>query len=528
MSQISITNIAICNFRAFATSPVGEEIELPKGENLLVYGENGAGKSSLFLALKCFLESCEKETEFEPYLNLWHKPQDGWVKLTLSDGSTRSWPSSTDDLTPTPAIWIEANKIKGIIDYKAMLLTHFLKRNESEVDLFDLMVAAPGALLAPLQNPTSKTLLGEQLTIGETWLAFERATKKPKRTPTVEKEIINCQASLNRGVEALIPALEIKVNELLTHFKYDLTVKFWPSGSVHEPRTYSPMPGSIGITATYGKQEIESHQDFLNEAKLSALALSIFFAARHLEPARGLQLLALDDVLIGLDMSNRLHVLDLLEKHFNDYQIVITTYDRAWFDIVKRWGGSSGCGSWKKLEMFAGDAGGYDIPVIRGDIPLLDRAKKFFDSNDNKAAAVYARTHFEVMLKEFCADHGVPVKFCEAPKKPSANDLWGAVQSFMKDKVVIETTTREIRKSDGTFVKTVSQEKKLPILTAEVKHSVTAAKEIVLNPSAHADPNQPFAVEIMKAFEAINQLQSCLDAVPSRAKGQEEPTVNEG
>ena len=50
-----ITEIELKNFRAF---PRTYHIDLHKaGKNLIVYGENGSGKSSLYLALKFFLES---------------------------------------------------------------------------------------------------------------------------------------------------------------------------------------------------------------------------------------------------------------------------------------------------------------------------------------------------------------------------------------------------------------------------------------------------------------------------------------
>ena len=49
-----ITQIEIENYRAFYDKEV---IRLEKGENLLVYGENGSGKSSLYLALKDYFNS---------------------------------------------------------------------------------------------------------------------------------------------------------------------------------------------------------------------------------------------------------------------------------------------------------------------------------------------------------------------------------------------------------------------------------------------------------------------------------------
>ena len=52
---MKITKIEIKNFRAFYGT---HQIALTKeGKNLLVYGENGSGKSSLYMALKLFFAS---------------------------------------------------------------------------------------------------------------------------------------------------------------------------------------------------------------------------------------------------------------------------------------------------------------------------------------------------------------------------------------------------------------------------------------------------------------------------------------
>ena len=48
-----ITGIEIANYRGFAGDSF--KLSLEHGENLLVYGENGAGKSSLYNSLKDFL-----------------------------------------------------------------------------------------------------------------------------------------------------------------------------------------------------------------------------------------------------------------------------------------------------------------------------------------------------------------------------------------------------------------------------------------------------------------------------------------
>ena len=98
--MVRITKIEIKNFRAF---PRTYQIDLTQtGKNLLVYGENGSGKSSLYLALKLFLES-DYYMPFREYI-MWNSRypiqgnmyqferhqnifsvDDGYIKLDFQD-----------------------------------------------------------------------------------------------------------------------------------------------------------------------------------------------------------------------------------------------------------------------------------------------------------------------------------------------------------------------------------------------------------------------------------------------------------
>lgn len=92
-------HIAITNFKAFREFSLNLE-----GRHLLVYGANGAGKSSLYWALYTFLQSARKPRNgivkyFDPanpqsLLNLHEQkeatPKPGEITLTLRDASTRN------------------------------------------------------------------------------------------------------------------------------------------------------------------------------------------------------------------------------------------------------------------------------------------------------------------------------------------------------------------------------------------------------------------------------------------------------
>ena len=136
-----ITEIEIKNFKAFYGT---YQIDLRKtGKNLLIYGENGSGKSSLYFALKLFLESGDDPSHrFENDQNIFIE-DPGYIKLSLrADPQSRKeiyeWSESVKE-TDTEIIR-EASKAKGFLDYKSLLETHYVHHENDTVNVFNLLV----------------------------------------------------------------------------------------------------------------------------------------------------------------------------------------------------------------------------------------------------------------------------------------------------------------------------------------------------------------------------------------------------
>ena len=174
-----ITEIEIKNFRAFYGT---HRIDLHKSEkNLLIYGENGSGKSSLYLALKLFLESgvAGYNHRFEDHQNIFLTDDDGYIKLYLrtdpqSKQSAYEW-SKTVRETNDPLI-IEASKTKGFIDYKALLETHYLPPRQENVNVFDLLV---NNLLADTINDiTTRSFADDWTDLLQAPRPYRNATRK--------------------------------------------------------------------------------------------------------------------------------------------------------------------------------------------------------------------------------------------------------------------------------------------------------------------------------------------------------------
>ena len=411
-----ITKIEIKNFRAFYGA---YQIDLHKaGKNLLVYGENGSGKTSLYQALKRFLESSEGGHQFKPHQNIFNS-NDGYIKLHLradaqSKRDTYEWSQTVKDET-SEELLIEASRAKGFLDYKDLLGTHYLHREKDIVNVFDLLV---------------KTLLGNTVnretdrSLAEDWASIQPPPDQSAidQIAYLEEQIAN----FNDELANRLTDLQTKASEILGKFGYNVALDLNFQGITYNIDDKTLDNQEILLTVEFFDKDIPEHHHFLNEAKLSAIAIAIYFSSILLQPASALKILALDDVLIGLDMSNRLPVLDILDEYFTDYQIFLTTYDKAWYEIVKQ--RTAHEGKWKAVEFYFRQTDEYEIPVYVEDKAYLDKAREYLDANDYKACAIYLRTAFEIMIEEFCEVKRLPVRYRRNRDKLDSQDFWDAIK----------------------------------------------------------------------------------------------------
>ncbi len=164
------------------------------------------------------------------------------------------------------------------------------------------------------------------------------------------------------------------------------------------------------------------------------------------------KVLFLDDIFIGLDISNRLPLLDILNTDFTDYQVFITTYDKPWYEFV-RTNYLSRNNQWKCFEIYAGRSKkGFTIPVVKeikgqGNNDhltyFIQTAEDYHNKGDNKAAGVYLRSAFEAILKQFCFGK-VTVKFMTDQSKLKADEFWNATKRHQQATGLTQNTKNEI------------------------------------------------------------------------------------
>ncbi len=468
-----ITKIEIKNFRAFYGS---YQVDLHKaGKNLLVYGENGSGKTSLYEALKRFLESSEGGHQFKPYHNIFNS-DDGYIKLHLradarSKQGTYEWSETVTDET-NDQLLIEASRAKGFLDYKALLETHYVHREEEDVNVFRLMV--DNLLINTINRATNQTL-------GEEWARLQQEPWPRRNAKTKIAELEAQIETFNEGLIQRLDGLQTQASEILLKFGYNVALDLNFQGITYNNNDKTLDNQEILLTVKLFDKNIPEHHRFLNEAKLSAIAIAIYFSSILLQPVSELKILALDDVLIGLDMSNRLPVLDILDEYFSDYQIFLTTYDKAWYEIVKQ--RTSHGGKWKAVEFYFRQTDEYEIPVYAEDKAYLDKAREYLDANDYKACAIYLRTAFEMMIEDFCDAKHLPVRYRRSRDRLDSQDFW--------DPIKIENG-------------------KSGFLEASLIRDIELYRSRILNPLSHTTITNIPKKEIEDAIEAVARLKTAL------------------
>ncbi len=406
-----ITKIELENYRAFFDNTT---IELPNGQNLLVYGENGSGKSSLFKALNNYLSS-SRDTTLAFTRNHYSPAPDGEISLTFQDfndatfeavaGTIQNFEFKNTASTNTVQFIKDGDLIKGFLDYRSLLGVYYYK--EPNPNLFDLIVFK---------------LLGEHIPVGgnyrfrDKWnelqedLITNSYTRNDRAHQNALAELPNYQiflnqtltnvfAELNRLLTAYFPELRIQLGFTLQNLTFNYGYK-WEWNTTADLRL-QVMKDGILVVGDYS--------DILNEARLSAFSVCMYLASLKTNPEIfDLKILFLDDVFVGLDTSNRIPILDILKNEFPLHQIFIATYDRHWYELARRKFETEVSGKWLEYEFYVGKgsvgAQEFDKPILVKGESHYEKAVQFLNHTtkpDYPAAANYFRKELEEVIQTY-------------------------------------------------------------------------------------------------------------------------------
>jgi len=436
-----ITEISLCNYRAFLNKP-GEEdkykIILTRGENLLIYGENGSGKSSLFKGLEDFFLSAE-DAGLQPNENIFSEVgfPDSEVKVNFSEKQTNGSFNLLETIvynneSPTTTGNVNLlNSSKAFLTYRDILQTYLIDNKEGKnPNLFNLFIYK---LLGRITDDSSSTEIyaliddlelkvstipqaiedikklpdedepdkTKEITIGVIGIALEELQK-------LEDDVIH----INLRLFDLLNKLLVEVNRYLKeYFNINIKIEIDNPESILSPSGHDAIEFELKkelylVISYFGKKiDMQDYPSFLNEARLSAIAICLYLAAvkQDKPTSNNLKFIFLDDIFIGIDTSNRIPLLQIIAEDLKDFQIFISTYDREWFELAKRWMNQTDL-NFRHIELYEG-IDESKLPII--PIPILidpslgylERAKLHYEKKDYPAAANYLRKKCESEIK---------------------------------------------------------------------------------------------------------------------------------
>jgi energy-coupling factor transporter ATP-binding protein EcfA2 len=542
---VRVKKYAISDFRAFP-GPELYEFEV-NGRNLLLWGENGSGKTSFYKALQALLDP-QNETPFAEYKNIFSSTPDpfeeGVVSIELDNTTPSVFLWSHGEERPTDYSFRQMATRATFLDYKSLL-----RAQADDAEAFDLFPLLINVLLRYVTNPATGQTFHEdwqKINNFEPVVYFrndededdvvepelseeELANLAPPvylggleivviRTP--EEQLTEAVRIFRRQLMGFLGTLESTTNEFLRYFlgrgdsrSSDTEIRFELSETLHlEDPAQLRAEIHVRLRHSYGGATITTPATFLNEARLSALSISLYLAAAYQNSTPATvtvadqlyelpRLLVLDDVLIGLDLSHRLPLLSLLEEHFADWQIVLTTFDRVWFELAQIHVNDR---NWAFCELFRGHQNNgihhFDVPYLRpsGTSGLKDyflaQAEAQLADHNWRGAVMYTRVAFEAEVKSVCAKFNLPVPYQLEGSYPDTDEFLRSIEIWLK--------------SRGIYPK------HLPALEQVKLH-----RKRVLNAMSHYLPSTLAENEIRSTIAAIRNLELTKDNTGRAASG---------
>jgi energy-coupling factor transporter ATP-binding protein EcfA2 len=528
------------------------------GRHLLAFGGNGAGKSSLYWTLYTFLQSAAKDTPnvakyfddggTQNLLNVHATPAElanAAVVVSIKDEartSTAVYSLSKElhDTKADPDVK-KASLASDFITYR-VLSSFYQFRNSQAIDLWPVFEQE---ILPFAQGTSTKDIaaLWQKIKATDPFVqskaSGEAAWYRKARYERFDADIARFNQALDEVLTSISAQAQIFYD---AHFAEPGTTVVLKVGATAKASKYDryahrfTVP-SIGFEIELNGNVVRKPQSFLNEAKLSQLALSVRFGATlaHLHDSP-MKLLVLDDLLISLDMNNRMKVVDIiLSDTFAEHQKIILTHDLGFFNEFRRRIGPNHT-DWSFQHFKTVPATGITLKEAKTEV---QKAEDYLNGHSLDEAAICLRRAADdsaKRLREWLSKEklppgqfftltenlreaknrllqGIPKRFYREVLEGTPIDL---VQKLVPDGIAdldgLTTLTAaekgRIKSKRGALRKLLTNTHWSAMENVRLIDDVLATTERVLNPGAHGGESPLYEAEVTIALDLIRRLES--------------------
>jgi energy-coupling factor transporter ATP-binding protein EcfA2 len=501
------------------------------GKHLLLFGENGSGKSSIYWSLYTLFEASVKldindikkyfkdiNDSEETLINI-HSTKvieangdehfNSYIKVITNDVPPINYEVSLLNTAISGNLnAIEVNQASDFINYKVLYKFQDFWNGEP----MDLATIFEGYILSYLKFSTNNIWRGGILKpISNAYEMLKEIKVGPGTTLNAKGNTIqvykysreNTQfnsfvQNFNQDFNDLIDFINVNAPDVLKKLGYDIDfeLKYTPPvcRKADNRYYYESFKVDFFITSYLGKKvNIHRPQSFLNEAKITAIAIAIrltILKKRVNQQAPDvLKFIVFDDVMISLDMNNRDMLIDFLLNPANgfttDYQLFFLTHDKNLFDFVANkvsyW---DTLDNWVIKEMYSGEDKllKKEFPIlIDSKIKLIDKALSYYNIKDYTASSIFLRKELERIVVE-----RLPIEL-----KSKVNEKF----------IPLETLWDRMSDRFNILGKPI---------TDDIKKAFKESKLHILNPQAHYQSlSLPvYKNELDKVFQLITDLEA--------------------
>ncbi|WP_303238592.1 hypothetical protein [Leyella stercorea] len=525
-----IKRIWLNNFKFFGSS---SPIELA-GEHLLLYGENGSGKSSLCYGLNTLLDAAVNSPEKvqkqfalpseseDSLINIHAKMDEGAERtnafVSVEDNNGKVYQISYRNLDPCQDTdLLESNLASDLINYQSLFrfqIPHS-EQTSSLIDVFEYSVfphlSFPtihyhGKILRNVKTMIKEYNEGPGCTTnakGEHIIVYKNSQEY--------NDFLALEAHLNANIQQLVDFINANIYDKIQNFEYDFKVHLEYTSTSHAKKDKRIERHRYNIELKLTEFEgiavnVKYPSKFLNEARMTALAFCIRWCVLDYRLGQGeapnaLKILLLDDVMVSLDRCNRTKLIRIILDELADkFQILFFTHDRSLYSyIIRELMNRNGISKeedlmktdigWQFMEMFACRKGKISEPIVQPYTSAYTKAQKYYQGDE-----------------------------CNVDFVASGNIIRQAIEGVLKTLFIRLGITKN---TDGINIdysktmlgdyihiaKTHFPDLQLPL---DAINALDSIKNIQLNPSSHYNPELDFyGQELEIAFNVYNTLSEC-------------------
>lgn len=417
-----IKRIRLNNFKFFGNS---SPIELD-GKHLLLYGENGSGKSSLCYGLNTLLDAAVNSPEKvqkqfalpsdceDSLINIHAKMDEGAERtdafISVEDNNGKVYRISYRNLESCQDTdLLESNLASDLVNYQSLFrfqIPHS-EQTASLIDVFEYSVFPHLSFPAILYH--GKTLRNVKIMVKEYNEGPGYTTNDKGQRIIVYKnsqeynDFLALEAHLNAHIQQLVDFINANIYDKIKKFDYDFKVhlEYTPASHAKKDKWIERHRYNIELKLTEFEGtlvNVRYPSKFLNEARMTALAFCIRWCVLDYRLGQGevpnaLKILLLDDVMVSLDRCNRTKLIRIILGELADkFQILFFTHDRSLYSyIIKELMNRNEISKeeellqtdigWKFMEIYACRKGKVSQPIVQPYASAYIKARKYYQGD---------------------------------------------------------------------------------------------------------------------------------------------------